>query len=200
MAVIIGKEGKVKIGSAFNIEGISNDTEEHVISVTLDTALHGLATGDRVIITGVVGMTDLNGYHTVLDDADEIITISLTTAQSYTSGGTVQKHVPFTDMTINEEIGEIDVSDSESGVYSDFIAGKRISVDGTITGYMREGVKPLDKGTELSFKIEADANSYWEVTAFVRALQSMVPIKEDGVAQHTYTIRGTGELVETIEA
>lgn len=61
--------------------------------VTVTATSHGLTQGTpsamTLVISGVVGMTDLNGTKTVIriTDANTIV-ISLTTAQTYTSGGT----------------------------------------------------------------------------------------------------------------
>lgn len=62
--------------------------------VTVTATSHGLTVGTpsamTLVISGVVGMTDLNGTKTVIrvTDANTIV-ISLTTAQTYTSGGTI---------------------------------------------------------------------------------------------------------------
>lgn len=61
--------------------------------VTVTATSHGLTVGTpsamTLVISGVVGMTDLNGTKTVIriTDANTIV-VSLTTAQTYTSGGT----------------------------------------------------------------------------------------------------------------
>jgi len=61
--------------------------------VTITATSHGLTQGTpsamTLVISGVVGMTDLNGTKTVIriTDANTIV-VSLTTAQTYTSGGT----------------------------------------------------------------------------------------------------------------
>lgn len=60
-----------------------------VVTVTHDsTSIYDA--GSEVIIEDVVGMTDLNGQFTVVTEISNTqFTVSLTTAQSYTSGGTV---------------------------------------------------------------------------------------------------------------
>jgi hypothetical protein len=59
-----------------------------VVTITM-SGNNFLRAGDPVTIASVVGMTDLNGVWTVLGTpANNQFTVSLTTAQTYTSGGT----------------------------------------------------------------------------------------------------------------
>jgi len=52
--------------------------------------------GAQVAISGVVGMTDLNGTHTITDaPAPDQFVVALATAQTYTSGGTVAMVAPW---------------------------------------------------------------------------------------------------------
>jgi hypothetical protein len=58
-------------------------------TVTITIGPHFNRAGDAVSITGVVGMTDLNGTWTIASvPSSTQIAITLTTAQTYTSGGT----------------------------------------------------------------------------------------------------------------
>ena len=93
MADISGSNSIIRIGTAVNIS-----TASHLAgTVTVDTSIaHGLTTGDRVEITGVVGITDLNGYFSVDVTDTDTFTVSLTTAQTYTSGGSIQSIIPIT--------------------------------------------------------------------------------------------------------
>lgn len=60
------------------------------------SASHYLRVGDSVGITGVVGMTDLNGTRTVTAvTATNKYKVALTTAQTYTSGGTWTRTAPW---------------------------------------------------------------------------------------------------------
>ena len=71
-----------------NTGSISNATySSGVVTVTV-TANHHLMTGDWVTIASVTGMTDLNGRRQVTRLSATTFSVSLTTAQSYTSGGT----------------------------------------------------------------------------------------------------------------
>ena len=58
-----------------------------VVTVELDTT-RGMRAGEQIDISDVVGMTDLNGRHTIVSVVDGTdITVALDTAQTYTSGG-----------------------------------------------------------------------------------------------------------------
>lgn len=70
-----------------------------VVTVTTDVS-HFLETGDVVTIAGVVGMTDLDGEYTATVTGATTFTVAQATAQTYTSGGTVDREAPIqtTDM------------------------------------------------------------------------------------------------------
>lgn len=66
-----------------------------VVTVTV-SATHYLRAGDLIQIAGVVGMTDLNTTHTVTEVVSNTqFKVALTTAQSYTSGGSWQRTYPW---------------------------------------------------------------------------------------------------------
>ena len=79
-----------------NTGSISNATHASGWVTVTATAKHGLKKGHRINLTGVVGMTDLNADWTVFDvPSNTTFRITLTTAQTYTSGGTWQRHAPY---------------------------------------------------------------------------------------------------------
>lgn len=60
------------------------------------SAAHFRRVGDTVVITGIVGMTDLNGTHVITAvPAPNQFTVALATAQTYSSGGTWTAPVPW---------------------------------------------------------------------------------------------------------
>lgn len=67
-----------------------------VVEVTLNTVF-GIAQYDTVTFAGVVGMTSLNGSFRVQSvyPATNKVRVSLTTAQTYTSGGSWTRNAPF---------------------------------------------------------------------------------------------------------
>jgi len=66
------------------------------VRVTLNSVF-GIAQYDTLTFAGVVGMTSLNGSFRVqsVDVANNRVTVSLDTAQTYTSGGTWARNAPF---------------------------------------------------------------------------------------------------------
>ncbi|HEV6964835.1 hypothetical protein [Roseateles sp.] len=67
-----------------------------VVTVTLDAGRHYLRAGDEFTISSVAGMTDLNGAWVVASvPAPNQVTVALTTAQTYTSGGTWARTYPW---------------------------------------------------------------------------------------------------------
>jgi hypothetical protein len=59
--------------------------------ITVTSTAHGCVPGDVVEINSVVGMTDINGRWVLLTGSGNTMTFAKTTAQTYTSGGTVAK-------------------------------------------------------------------------------------------------------------
>ncbi len=67
-----------------------------VVTITLGTANHYLRAGEQTTIASVVGMTSLNGVWTIASvPLPNKITVALTTAQTYTSGGTWTRVNPW---------------------------------------------------------------------------------------------------------
>lgn len=68
----------------------------NTVRVTLDTVF-GIAQYDTLTFSGVTGMTDLNGLFRVqsVDVTNSRVTVSLDTAQTYTSGGAWARNAPF---------------------------------------------------------------------------------------------------------
>ena len=68
----------------------------NTVRVTLNSVF-GIAQYDTLTFAGVVGMTSLNGSFRVqsVDVANTRVTVSLDTAQTYTSGGTWARNAPF---------------------------------------------------------------------------------------------------------
>lgn len=68
----------------------------NTVRVTLNTVF-GIAQYDTLTFSGVTGMTDLNGSFRVqsVDVANSRVTVSLDTAQTYTSGGAWTRNAPY---------------------------------------------------------------------------------------------------------
>lgn len=96
------------------------------VRVTLDSVF-GLEVGDTVTISGVGGMTDLNGSHriTSIDAANVRIVVDLVTAQTYTSGGTWSKNAPHNTSGMTKRIYR------SAGTVADFLFVAEVSVSTT---------------------------------------------------------------------
>lgn len=75
------------------------------VKVTLDT-VYGVRAGETLIFTGIGGMTALNGaFHLEnVDAAAKTVTVLLSTAQTYTSGGTWKRDAPHNTTGMNRRI------------------------------------------------------------------------------------------------
>jgi hypothetical protein len=71
----------------------ANTPTTGITRVTLDTTF-GLAPFDTITIASVTGMTDLNGVHRIQAVNGNQVDLILTTAQTYTSGGTWARNAP----------------------------------------------------------------------------------------------------------
>ena len=79
-----------------NTGSISGATHSGGLVTVTATAAHWLRAGHKITIASVTGMTDLNGDWTVYDvPSTTTFRVSLTTAQSYTSGGTWTREAPY---------------------------------------------------------------------------------------------------------
>jgi hypothetical protein len=86
-----GAEGKALLTRSNATVAVSNAVDNGSGLVRLTTAAHGLTTGNKVYIKGVVGTTEANGLHTVtVVDATTIDLQGTTFTNAYTSGGTVR--------------------------------------------------------------------------------------------------------------
>jgi hypothetical protein len=86
-----GAEGKALLTRSNATVAVSNAVDNGSGLVRLTTATHGLTTGNKVYIKGIVGTTEANGLWTVtVVSATEIDLDSSAFVNAYTSGGTVR--------------------------------------------------------------------------------------------------------------
>jgi surface protein len=86
-----GAEGRALLTRSNATVAVSNAVDNGSGLVRLTTATHGLTTGHKVYIKGIVGTTEANGLHTVtVVDATTIDLQGTTFTNTYTSGGTVR--------------------------------------------------------------------------------------------------------------
>lgn len=99
-AVTAGKEDDTWALTALNAAPINSAAisgathASGVVTVTTASTKY-LRTGEEVTISSVAGMTDLNGTHTITEVTDAThFKVTLSTAQTYTSGGTWTRVAP----------------------------------------------------------------------------------------------------------
>jgi len=110
---------------------ITNATNASPISIT--AAGHGLATADRVFITGVLGNTAANGWYIVtVVDANTFTLNDSSGNGAYTSGGTSQKVNSLTPSTVAMAIANYTVASNTASVLT-LTAGNPLD-DGVGTG------------------------------------------------------------------
>ena len=110
------KNGKAIVGTALNITGITNANPAVVTS-----AAHGLSNGDEIIISGVVGMPEINGRRflvaSVATDTFEIKDkagddINSTAWGVYSSGGTINKIYEIASPYDEDDLAELRTTQS----------------------------------------------------------------------------------------
>src|SRR5574343_1834421 len=95
-----------KISASFTI---SNATHSGGFVTITTSANHSLVAGDAIYIYGVVGMTSLNAIWEVYDTpAANTFRVVLTTAQSYTSGGSINTGYWFKNCTFDFDMVQPD--------------------------------------------------------------------------------------------
>lgn len=193
-----GKNGYLLYNSAVNISDANHVTGV----VTIDTAsAHGLTQNDLVFITGVVGMTDLNGYFKVatVSDADTF-TVSLTTAQSYTSGGSVRNAMAITDWsgTIEGEIQDVTDSTSASAGWEESIPNGWSRASGSISGFVLDGHNRPAMQTTMTLQLNYDSTDFWSGSVILTNQTIDLKVKGTDAVKVAYNFIGTGEFAETV--
>jgi len=106
--------------------------------VTITATAHGYTSNQQVLITGVVGMTDLNDkIHTVTVTDENTFTVPLTTAQTYTSGGSATRGTFY---LLKESVALKSVTGGNSGANDHF-------ADAYITANMDAVTVPFKNGS-----------------------------------------------------
>jgi len=192
MAKVSGSSGIVKIGSAVNI----SDAIHSAGVVTVDTAAaHGLSQRSRISVLSVVGMTDLNRHFSVATvPAADSFTVALTTAQNYTSGGTVQQIIEVTNWSFTEDRPVLDVSDSNSGGWREKLDKGISNFTGTIEGFLYSSTLKPTKGSELTATLVASATEEYSGTILITSDVTTVDIPGETAVMVSFNFEGTGEL------
>lgn len=188
-----GKSGRIKLGTAVAITGATGTTTI-VVSSTLAPAV-----GDVVLISGVVGMTDLNNggkghVVTAIGTGTFTVVLATATAQTWTSGGTAQKILPITGWDIDLKSDVADVTDSESGEWKERIVAGQKEWSGKYTGFYadQQGTPPL--ASSLAAEFDIDATNGWSGTAIFDAASIGVKVPGADAVSVSGTFQGSGAL------
>ena len=192
MAKVSGKSGIVRVGSAVNIGSATYLTG----LVTVNTsAVHGLTDTTRIIIESVVGMTDLNDHFTVDSITDtDTFKVALTTAQTYTSGGTVQEIIEVTSWSLNEEQLVINTTDSDSGDWEEITPKGKGQFSGTMEGFLYSGTRKPTRGTELTAVLETNGTDDFTGNIVLTSDVTELTIPGEDAVKVTFNFIGTGAL------
>jgi len=195
MSKISGQSGIVFLDAAATISGASGTT-----TITIDfTGVHGLIAKDRIYIADAVGMTDINGYHTVVSapDTDTITILIDETAQTWSSGGTAQQIIDITGWSLEETAEAIDVTDSSNTTWKAFLASGFTSATGTVEGFLLTGANKPALGTSLTVKFDMDGSNYYSGSGIFTSDATVVNIPGTEAIQVTYNVQMTGTVTPT---
>jgi hypothetical protein len=194
MAKISGKDGKVIRSTNANITD-ANGTDTIVVDCIVS---HGV--GDRVLIEGVVGMTDLNGEHTItaVNAGVSISVVIPTTAQTYTSGGTIKLCTSITGWTLDTGAEVIKTTDSSSTTWDDFIASGFKGSTGSFEGFFETGTNDITVGSSASLILREDSSNYYTFSALITGNSSTLDVPGSEATLKTYTFQVTGTNTQTV--
>lgn len=193
MAKISGTSGEVRFGTAKNISGAT-----HAASVvTITASSHGFADKDRVLVEGVVGMTDLNGNSYTIDyTSSNIFNVDQTTAQSYTSGGTVQKIYDITGYNIDINLDVIDITDSNVTTTKEFISNVFKEASGTFDVFIEGATNVPSKGESVAIELDIDGTLSYSGTGFITSEAMSLDVVANEVVKATYSFQTTGTVTQ----
>lgn len=192
MAKVTGKDGIVKIGSAVNIA----DATHSAGVVTVETsAAHGLTANTRIVIAGAGGMTDLNDHFTIATvPSGTFFTIALSTAQTFTTGGTVQEIIEVTAWNLTSEAVAMNTTDSDSGDWQEMTPKGMTSFSGSIEGFMYSSTRKPTKGSELVADLQTNGTDDFSGTIILTSDLTELEISGETAVQATFNFIGTGAL------
>lgn len=187
-----GEDGLVYYDAEDSIEGASHTTG----TVTITLTDHDFVAGERIAISAVVGMTDLNDHFTIIAVvAATSIDVTLTTAQSYTSGGKVRRIVEVTLWDITAEAELIEVTDSGStGGDKEFIESGYIAFSGSIEGLIYTSLVLPVKGALFTFKLSIDATRWFTGSFLLTSESDTLAVVDPEAIKITFAFQGLGTL------
>jgi len=194
MAKVTGTAGKVVVGANVTVTGATGTTDITITGVTTQTA------GDKILIEDVGGMTDINGEHTVDSvntGTDLHITIA-TTAQSYTSGGTLKDCATITAWSMDIATDPIQTTDSEVATWHVFIPNEFKGATGTFDVFFETAVTDLVLGSSTTLILRMDASNYYTCTAYLTANTATVDVPGSEAVKKTYSFQTTSTISLTV--
>ena len=194
MAKVNGTAGKVVTSTNTSITGASGTT-----TITVTASGHGLSVGDKVLIEGVVGMTDLNGEHVVTASAATFaVVLGTATAQSYSSGGTVKTCATITNWSMDINTDPINTTDSEVSTWNVFIGSGFKGGSGTFEAFFETATTDIVLGTSTALILRMDASNYYTCTAFITANTSTVDVPGAEAVKKSYSFTTTSTITQTV--
>ncbi|MFH2028991.1 MAG: ubiquitin-activating E1 FCCH domain-containing protein [Bacteroidota bacterium] len=198
MAKLSGKDGIVLYGT---IKAITAATGTTTITVTTGLIAHGFSVKDRIQISGVVGMTDLNGSHTI--DTVPLATtftviLSKATSQTYTSGGSVYVCTDIVNWSVDAKAEVVDTTDSSTSAWKTFIPNNWKEANGTFDGFFYTGTTKPTIGTSLVIRLMLDSNNYYHGNGYITSDGTSVAVVGTDAVKVTYAFTITGTLSLTV--
>jgi hypothetical protein len=188
-----GASGMLLTSAAVNITGASGTS-----TITVTASGHGNVAKDMIYIAAVEGMTDLNGTHIVASAATTFtVTLSPATAQSYSTGGTVQRCVSLTGWSMSQKCDTREVTDSNSGAVSEFIAEGHTEFEGTFEGMLPDGALRPTVGSSYTAYLKMNSADSFSGTIKITSMNPVLQVKGTDAVKVSYAFKGTGTLTET---
>lgn len=174
------------------------------------TATHDFAVGDIVYITGIVGMTELNGRAFVVTAVSTTVSFTLggvdsTDYTSWASGGTATEQTMTTvgnikDFSIDQDpASEIDITNLNStrkefmlGLAGSWTMNCGMDIDSTDTG-QRELTDAQNDGLYRVFAVTLASGKIFAGVGYVMSFGASG--STDSVVSGTLSVRGTGQPV-----
>lgn len=188
-----GEDGAILHGSTVTITNATHDAGV----VTVTAASHGRQVGDIVRISSVVGMTDLNSDFVIQSKTTNDFTVSLTTAQTYTSGGSFRTVFYITNWTATIETDLKNITDSSCSGWEESIPSEFTRASGGIDGFMKNGSNIISKGESISVKLEYNSVDHWDGNAIVTSDVKTLAVSGGDALKYSLQFTGTGTWSET---
>jgi len=174
------------------------------------TATHDFAVGDIVYLTGIVGMTELNGRAAVVTAISTTVSftcggIDSTDYTTYVSGGTATEQTMtavgnIKDFSIDQDAAsEIDITNLDStrkefmiGLAGSWTMSCGMQIDSTNTGQL-ELTSAQNDGLYRVFAVTLASGKIFAGVGYVMSFGASG--SADGVVEGTLSLRGTGQPV-----